>query len=247
MRSSDSTASRRRAEPAGATRLARLRAPLALGAFAALQALSARAAGDAAPPAGVPRVDARRLPAPGSYTLPRLQACPDGEVLQSDGRSARLHALLRGRLSLVGFVYTYCRDPVGCPLALRVMNETREALLRDAALAARSQLVSLSFDPLNDTPLQMRLYGDALARDTRLRWQFLTTASVPRLMPLLAGLGQDVTVEIDARGRPTRTLNHMLKLFLVDARLAVREIYSVPTLDVAVLLNDLRTLAAERA
>ena len=36
-------------------------------------------------------------------------------------------------------------------------------------------------------------------------------------MPLLEGFGQDVSVESDANGRPTRTLNHLLKLFLVDA------------------------------
>jgi hypothetical protein len=37
----------------------------------------------------------------------------------------------------------------------------------------------------------------------------------------------------------------MLKLFLIDARLWVREVYSVATLDPAALLNDLRTLAME--
>jgi hypothetical protein len=65
-------------------------------------------------------------------------------------------------------------------------------------------------------------------------------------MPLLEGVGQDVSVEVDAQGRPTRTLNHMLKLFLVDARLQVREIYSVATLDAQALLNDLRTLQIEQ-
>ena len=77
----------------------------------------------------------------------------------------------------------------------------------------------------------MALYGHAFASDRRVRWQFLTTASVAKLMPLLDGLGQDVTVETDARGRPTRALNHLLKVFLIDARLSVREIYSVATLD----------------
>jgi cytochrome oxidase Cu insertion factor (SCO1/SenC/PrrC family) len=78
-------------------------------------------------------------------------------------------------------------------------------------------------------------------------WRFLTTASVPALLPLLDGLGQDVTVETDARGRPTRTLNHLLKLFLIDTRMQVREIYSVATLDPQALLNDLRTLLIELA
>jgi protein SCO1/2 len=201
-----------------------------------------RAAGDAAP-LGAAALDARRLPPPGSYTLPAIQRCPDGEVLMSSGRAVRLHGLLRGRTSVMAFMYTYCRDAVGCPLAWRVMADTREALLRHPALAARTQLVSLSFDPSNDTPQQMARYGRGLADDARVRWQFLTTASVPRLLPLLDGLGQAVTVETDAQGRPTRTLNHMLKVYLIDAGLTVREIYSVPTLHVPALVNDLRTLA----
>lgn len=213
---------------------------LALLAAAATPAL--HAAGDSAP-LGAARLDASRLPAPGSYELPAIQRCPDGDVLQTDGRSARLHTLLRGRLSVLAFMYTYCRDPVGCPLAWRVMTDTRDALLRHPALAARTQLVSLSFDPAHDTPQQMAIYGHGLADDKRVRWQFLTTASVPRLMPLLHGLGQEVTVETDRAGRPTRTLNHMLKVFLIDHALAVREIYSVPTLHGPALVNDLRTLA----
>ena len=231
----------------------RLRVPLALALapFTSLTSLTslaprtAFAAGDTAPVPGGPRVDAQRLPAPGSYTLPRIQRCPDGEVLQSDGRTLRLHTALRGRISVLGFMYTYCRDPLGCPLAYRTMLATRDALMRDAALAARAQLVSLSFDPSNDTPEQMRLYGHGQADPARVRWRFLTTASVPKLLPLLQGLGQDVSVETDARGRLTRTLNHLLKVFLIDSQLWVREIYSVATLDVAALGNDLKTVAGE--
>jgi protein SCO1 len=210
-----------------------------------LSPLLARAAGDVAPAPGGPRVESQRLPAPGSYTLPRIQRCPDGEVLQSDGRALRLHTALRGKVNVLGFMYTYCRDPVGCPLAYRVMVATRDALMRDAALAAQSQLISLSFDPTNDTPEQMRNYGHGQADPARVRWRFLTTASVPKLLPLLEGLGQDVSVEPDARGKPTRTLNHLLKVFLIDPQLWVREIYSVATLDTAALLNDMKTLAGE--
>jgi cytochrome oxidase Cu insertion factor (SCO1/SenC/PrrC family) len=222
-------------------RRARVVAPLAW--LAGVCGVAAHAAGDPAPPAGLPRVDASRLPAPGTYALPRIQRCPDGDVLSSDGRAHRLHRLLAGRITLLSFMYTYCRDPVGCPLAYQAMVRTRDALLADAALAAQSQLVSLSFDPTNDTPRQMAIYGHGQVDDRRVRWQFLTTASVARLLPLLDGLGQDVSVETDARGRPTRTLNHLLKLFLIDAQLSVREVYSVATLDPAVLINDLRTLA----
>ena len=225
-----------------AARRWRVRLPFALAAAAFT---GVHAAGDSAPAPGRPRVDRARLPSAGSYTLARIQRCPDGEVLGSDGRAQRLHALLQGRLTVLSFMYTYCRDPVGCPLAYGAMAQTRDGLLADPALAARSQLVSLSFDPSNDTPEQMAIYGRGQVDERRLRWRFLTTASVPRLLPLLDGLGQDVSVETDARGRPTRTLNHLMKLFLIDSSLWVREIYGVATLDPAALINDLRTLAFE--
>jgi cytochrome oxidase Cu insertion factor (SCO1/SenC/PrrC family) len=192
-------------------------------------------------------VDGARLPAPGSYALSRIMQAPDGMVLDSAARARRLHALLRGRLSVLSFVYSYCRDPEGCPLAWAALEGVQTALLQDPALASVSQIVSLSFDPSHDTPEQMRLIGGERITDARVRWHFLTTRSVAALLPLLDGFGQAVTVETDAHGRPTRTLNHMLKLFLIDAELQVREIYSVSTLSPTALLNDLRTLRLERS
>ncbi len=230
-----------------AARLWRVRlSALGLLAWAAPCVVRAASNAEQPRPAGShPTLDAARLPAPGSYRLPRLFTAPDGEVVASDGRTHRLHALLAGRLSVLSFMYTYCRDPEGCPLAWRAMETAHDALRRDPALASQAQLLSLSFDPTNDTPAQMAMYGGARARDEHLRWRFLTTASVPRLLPLLSGFGQDVSVETDAQGRATRTLNHLLKIFLVDARWQVREVYSVATLAPEAIVNDLRTLGLE--
>ncbi len=214
----------------------RLALALALGAVLA----RSHAANDVNPGRG--RMDVARLPAPGSYELRRIMLAPDGVVLANDGRALRLHAALRGRLTVLSFMYSYCRDPVGCPLAWQALGVVQDALKRDPVLARRAQLVSLSFDPTNDTPEQMRLYGGERALDAQVRWQFMTTASVPALLPLLRGFGQDVSIETDAKGRATRTLNHMLKLFLIDEALQVREIYSVATLEPQAIVNDLRTL-----
>jgi hypothetical protein len=49
--------------------------------------------------------------------------------------------------------------------------------------------------------------------------------SLTAVLPLLEDSGQDARVEHDARGRPTRTIHHMPKLFLIDARGIMREIY----------------------
>lgn len=204
---------------------------------------SARAAADTFVGVGPrARVDTSRLPAPGTYRLPRVMAAPDAVVLDTAGRPMRMHGLLRGRLSVVSFIYSYCRDPEGCPRAWAVLDAVHAELLSNQKLSGQAQLVSVSFDPTNDTPEQMRLLSG-----NRAHWRFLTTSSVPALLPLLRGFGQDVSVEVDAKGRPTRTLNHMLKVFLVDESLQVREIYSVATLDPQAVVNDLRTLQLERS
>jgi protein SCO1 len=65
------------------------------------------------------------------------------------------------------------------------------------------------------------------------------------LLPLLDDFGQDVSVELDEGGRPTRTINHMLKLFLIDRDGMVREIYALDYLHPAMMLNDIETLLIE--
>ena len=91
----------------------------------------------------------------------------------------------------------------------------------------------------------MHIYGHGLAGDAAFPWDFLTTYSVRFLKPILLGFGQDVEVELDEAGRATRTLTHMLKVFLIDEKARVREIYSAAFLHPDVMLNDLRMLALQ--
>ena len=148
---------------------------------------------------------------------------------------------------MLSFVYTYCTDPIGCPLAYETFATLRNRVLADPLLRKQVRLVSLSFDPTHDTPQEMVHYGGQNARSKELPWSFLTTYSVSFLKPILDGFGQDVEVELDENGKPTRTRTHMLKVFLIDAQAQVREIYSAAFLQPDVMLTDLRTLALERA
>ena len=184
-------------------------------------------------------------PAPGSYQLQRIQQSPDGALLDAGSRLSRLAAHTTGKITLLTFFYTYCMDPWGCPFAYETLASLRQQLLAQPKLAARVRFVSVSFDPTNDTPPALARYGEELAKDARLEWTFLTARSVDELLPVLEGFGQDVSVEVDARGRPMRTMHHMLKLFLIDSDGVVREIYSLAYLQPQVMLNDIKTLALE--
>lgn len=183
-------------------------------------------------------------PAPGTYQLQRIQNCADGMLLDSAGRASRLSSYTTGKITLLTFFYTYCHDPWGCPFAYQTLTGLRKRLLAEPELARNVRFVSVSFDPTHDTPATLERYSNAL-KDDRFEWRFLTARSVGELMPVLEGFGQDVSVVTDERGQPTRTVDHMLKLFLIDRHGIVREIYSLAYLQPQVMLNDIKTLALD--
>ncbi|WP_317205144.1 SCO family protein [Janthinobacterium sp.] len=165
----------------------------------------------------------------------------------SDGRDYDFERFSKGRITLLSFIYTYCSDPLGCPLAYATMHELRRRLLAAPELARHVRFVSLSFDPIHDTPEAMRRYAGPLADPaSALRWNFLTTDTLGQLQPLVEGFGQSVRLQRDKQGRATRLYSHMLKVFLIDADGRVREIYSTAFLLADVVFNDITTLAMER-
>jgi cytochrome oxidase Cu insertion factor (SCO1/SenC/PrrC family) len=187
-------------------------------------------------------------PRPGTYTLHRIMAAPDGDVLGIDGRGQRLSRFTRGHITLLSFIYTTCVDPEGCPLAYRVFDTVKQAIVATPALRGKAQLVTLSFDPLRDTPAVMRHYAGSRVSDAGngLRWYFLTTRSARELAPLVDGFGQDVRATIDrSSGQPRRELSHVLKVFLIDPAGFVREIYTSTFLHPRTILNDIETLLME--
>jgi len=184
-------------------------------------------------------------PAAGSYVLQRIQRAPEAVLLDPASRPRSLSTFTTGKITLLTFFYTYCVDPWGCPFAYSTLTGLRERVLAEPQLASRVRFVNVSFDPTNDTPDAIGQYGERFMNDARFEWRFLTSRSVPELLPVLEGFGQDVSVERDSRGRPSRTLHHMLKMFLIDRQGMVREIYSLAYLQQQVMLNDIKTLSLE--
>ena len=187
-------------------------------------------------------------PAPGTYTLHRIMTAPDGEVLGTDGRPQRLSAFTREGITLLGFIYTTCIDPEGCPLAYRVFDALKRAITDTPALHGRVRFVTLSFDPARDSPAVMRRYAGSRLRNDggAVRWYFLTTRSARELMPMVESFGQDIRYTVDrSTGQPRRELSHVLKVFLIDREGFVREIYSSTFLHPKTVLNDIETLVME--
>jgi cytochrome c peroxidase len=183
-------------------------------------------------------------PAPGSYRLPPLGAAADGAVLDSQGRSLRLHELLGDGPVLLSFIYTSCSDVNGCPLATHVLAKTTAKLAAAPEIADRVRLISLSFDPAYDTPAVMRRYGEPF-QGKGLDWRFLTTRGGAELDPILKAYDQWVIRDYDEAGNALGTISHLLRVYLIDREKQIRNIYSVSFLHADTLLNDLMTLLAE--
>jgi cytochrome oxidase Cu insertion factor (SCO1/SenC/PrrC family) len=186
-------------------------------------------------------------PAAGTYELQRIMAAPRGKVLDIDGKEHEFSSYSTGKVTLLSFIYTHCADAKGCPLAYAVFRSVKKSIENIPGMQEKVRFVSLSFDPQNDTPDVMRTYGGDDARNRQgLRWHFLTTRSPKELIPLLGGLGQDVSVAIvRPAGQRLPVLSHMLKVFLIDTHGEVREIYTSSFLLPDVLVNDIRTLLME--
>jgi len=183
--------------------------------------------------AGAPAARAYEPPAPGTYELPPIQRVATHELLDDRRRPSPLPELAPGEVALVSFIYLSC--PAACPTANAVFQEVDRRAAADDALRGRLRLVTVSFDPARDTPAQMRRLGESLA--PRGDWRFLTAPDEAALAPVLADYGQRVR---DDAG--DGTLEHVLKVFLVDDARRVRNIYSAEFLDARLLLNDVRTV-----
>ena len=194
----------------------------------------------------LPRLD-YLPPAPGSYQLHRIMPAPDGQVLNVDGRAQPLSRFTGDKITLLGFIYTSCADPDGCPRAYRVFDGLKAQMRAVPALYGKVRFVTLSFDPERDTPSVMSHYGSSRLNESRgLQWYFLTTRSATDLLPLIDGFGQDVRYSVNkSGGKPVRELSHVLKVFLIDRDRYIREIYTSTFLHPQTVMADIRTLLIE--
>lgn len=180
---------------------------------------------------------------PGSYAMPVIGPAADGEVLTSDGKLKHLRELMGGKLVLLSFIYAACSDVNGCPLATQVLHKISRQLQKQPELADKLRLLTLSFNPVHDTPEMMRHYGEGF-KPGGFDWQFLTTRDESALQPILDGYQQNVQKIYDDQGRFTGTFSHLLRVYLIDTDKNIRNIYSVDFLHADTVINDVKNLLA---
>lgn len=99
------------------------------------------------------------------------EALPDLEFVDQDGLPRRLSDF-RGMTVALTFIFTRCPAPEFCPRMMRQFAETARVLSSESGTVGDWHLLTISFDPENDTPAVLKAYGEAYDRDPS-RWTLL--------------------------------------------------------------------------
>ncbi|HWA87997.1 MAG TPA: SCO family protein, partial [Opitutus sp.] len=107
-----------------------------------------------------------------SQHLREGDALPDFSLLDETGAPLTA-ASLRGKFTVLTFIFSRCPVPEYCPAMALRFGELQKRILADPWLAARARLLSVSFDPEFDRPAVLKAYAAAVGARPAV-WQFAT-------------------------------------------------------------------------
>ena len=139
---------------------------------------------------------------------------------------------LRGRTVLLSFVYTGCSSL--CPLLTRQLVQAQRSLTPGAR--ARMRFLSVSVDPLSDTPAALKRFALAMGADLS-GWTFATGshAEIERLTQRLQ--------VFDPRRANPGPADHAGNVYLIDRHGRLMQRYAAATLNSARIARETEQLA----
>ncbi len=189
-------------------------------------------------------------PVAGTYKLPKIRPATGGAILDTAGKSLDLGDLLGEKVTVLSFIYRTCDDVNGCPLSTMVLNRLAGKVKEHPRLAHDLRLLTLSFDPEFDTPAVMKKFGEGIKgvsanKGRTADWQFLTSSSDEAIQPILDAYQQSVIPDMQTRTDGRKKYSHILRVYLIDRKKQIRNIYNVSFLHPDILINDVLTLLNE--
>jgi protein SCO1/2 len=165
--------------------------------------------------------------------LPVIRQAPDFSLVSQDEKPCKL-ADQRGKVVLVSFIFTTCSGT--CPATThrmaRIFHEVQKKPYKD-----RVHLLSITLDPERDRPEILRGYRKLYDIESP-SWTFVT-GPVKDVHKTMADWG--MWVKLAAGGQ----LDHPSRVFLLDARGRVREIYNLDFLRLPWVMEDIEELLKE--
>jgi len=167
--------------------------------------------------------------------LPVIQKAPNFNLIDQSSKPVRL-ADFKGKVTLVSFIFTTCSG--SCPATTSRMAKIQEHLHQRGVLEKGVRLVSISLDPARDTPEVLRGYMRLYEADDA-TWSFLTGPQ-EKVSKTIAAWG------MWAKPAANGQLDHPSRIFLVDRKGQIREIYNLDFLRVPWVTEDIEFLLQEK-
>jgi protein SCO1 len=98
---------------------------------------------------------------------------PNQTFVDQDGRRRDFNDVRGGRAMALTFIYTKCPMPTYCPMMDRHFVDVQKQIAARPGWRDRIHLLSVSFDPKNDTPSVLKKHAQSLGADPAL-WTFVT-------------------------------------------------------------------------
>lgn len=86
------------------------------------------------------------------------QPVPDFKLTNQDGKTITINDF-KGKALAITFIYARCPLPDYCIKMSTAFSDVAKEIAGDAELKDKARLLSISFDPANDTPAKLRSYG----------------------------------------------------------------------------------------
>ena len=162
------------------------------------------------------------------------EAVPDTAFLDQNGRRRRFSDF-KGSTVVMTFIYTKCPLPTFCPLMDRHFAAMQKTLKTDAALS-KVHLVTVSFDPVTDTPAVLLAHAKTLGADLS-RWTFLTgdRDEIDRF-------GARFGVSVSRALNDPRDITHNLRTVIIDTGGRLAKTYTGNEWTPTQVLDDLKTV-----
>jgi len=165
------------------------------------------------------------------------EAVPDSAFVDQNGQKRRFSAF-KGSPVVMTFIYTKCPLPTFCPLMDRHFAALQTSLTSDPSLEA-VHLVTVSFDPVTDTPAVLKAHATRLKADPK-RWTFLT-GDRDEIDQFAARFG----VSISRAMNDARDITHNLRTAIIGANGTLVKVYVGNDWSPDQVLADLKTLGSK--
>ena len=164
---------------------------------------------------------------------------PDATLVNQDGKQIRLQQY-RGRALVLTFIYTRCPLPDYCTLMSNNFAEIKRELDKSPELGEGAHLLSITLDPVYDTPKVLRSYGSAHTEnyggENFARWE-LATGKPEEIRRVANFFGLSYRQEGEQ-------INHSLRTAVVSPDGKLYKLYRGNEWKPAEVIKDLRELNA---